>query len=317
MEEIDVAVFAFDSAQRLALINRAGERLLAQPANRLANISAAELGLADCLAGPEGRALDLSFPGGAGRWAIRRGRFREHGRPQTLLVLSDLTRELREEELKAWQRLVRVLGHELNNSLAPIKSLAASMASLVNRAANDSTGEDWLDDLSQGLAVIGSRAESLSRFMSDYARLAKMPDPKPSPVRVTDWAQRAASLETRLKVEIHPGPDVTILGDSDQLEQLLINLLKNAVDAAQETNGGVRLGWKTEANRLELWVEDDGPGISSDANLFVPFFTTKPGGTGIGLVLCRKIAENHHGTVTLENRPETEGCLARLRLPIS
>jgi signal transduction histidine kinase len=219
---------------------------------------------------------------------------------------------LREEELKAWQRLVRVIGHELNNSLAPIKSIAASLGSLLNRPKTD----DWQEDMQQGLSVIGSRAESLSRFMSAYARLAKLPEPTLAPVSVSDWVQRAAGLETRLPVAVAAGPELTVQADGDQLDQLLINLIRNAADAADETGGGVRVGWSKNRRYLEVWVEDDGPGLSSEANLFVPFFTTKPGGSGIGLVLCRKITEAHGGSLTLENRQGPPGCVAKLRLPL-
>ena len=313
MKEIDVAVFAFDQANRLKLVNRAGERLLGAPSERLIDRNAAELGLARCLETGSGRAVQIEFPGVSGRWGIRVSSFREHGEPHQLLVLSDLTRELREEELKAWQRLVRVIGHELNNSLAPIKSIAGSLTDMLRR---DDRPGDFEDDLDQGLGVIGSRAEALSRFMSDYARLAKLPDPKRRSVTVTEWVGRVVELETRLPVVIEPGPDVTINADGDQLEQLLINLVRNGVEASSETDGGVRVGWTVNGHSIEVSVEDDGPGLSSDANLFVPFFTTKPRGSGVGLALCQKIAENHGGQISLRNRDLGQGCVARLTLPV-
>jgi nitrogen fixation/metabolism regulation signal transduction histidine kinase len=312
MEEIDVAVFALDQQDRLKLVNRAGSRLLGRPTERLLGASASEVGLAECLALGRSRTVEMTFPGGTGRWGVRRSSFREHGVRHVLLVVSDLTRELREEELKAWQRLVRVIGHELNNSLAPIKSLSASLSDLISRADDTESRED----MKEGLAVIGARAESLSRFMSAYARLAKLPEPSPGPVDVGSWVRRVSGLERRVPVEVQPGPDITIEADGDQLEQLLINLIRNAADAAQETAGGVRAGWRTNGRQIEIWVDDDGPGIPNAGNLFVPFFTTKPGGSGIGLVLCRKIAENHNGSLTLQNRSEARGCSARLRLPL-
>lgn len=313
MEEIDVAVFAFDAERKLKLVNRAGEELLAQPAERILHAEAAGLGLADCLEGEESQTLQRTFPGGMGRWGISRSTFREGGLPHTLLVVSDLTRALREEELQAWQRIVRVLGHELNNSLAPIKSIAGSLESLVTR---EPPPEDWKEDTRRGLAVIASRAEGLSRFMSAYARLAKLPRPQLAPMNVPAWVRQAAGLETRLIPEIKPGPEVTIQGDRDQLEQVLINLLRNAVDAALEAGGSVTVGWARNGAQLEVSVRDTGPGLSNTANLFVPFFTTKPGGSGIGLVLSRQIAEAHGGSLQLRNREDTRGCEARLVLPI-
>jgi signal transduction histidine kinase len=312
MAEIEVAVFAFDEDGELRLTNRAGERLLGQPEPRLLGRGAAELGLAAFLEPQAPQILEATFPGGAGRWEIRQSAFRLGGAPHRLLVLADVSRPLREEERQAWQRLIRVLGHELNNSLAPIQSIAGSLQTLAGAAAPP---EDWRSDLRQGLAVIASRAEALSRFTTAYTRLAKLPPPRKAPVAIEPLTRRVAGLETRLAVGRIPGPAVTVSADGDQLEQLLINVVRNAVDAALETGGGVALGWKRAGGSVEIWVADDGPGLPNTSNLFVPFFTTKPGGSGIGLVLCRQIAEAHSGTFVLENRRGHRGCVARLRLP--
>ena len=264
--------------------------------------------------GPGPRLLDASFPGGTGRWEVRTGEFRQGGLPHTLLVLTDLSRTLREEERQAWQRLVRVLGHEINNSLAPMKSIAASLQALLGR---DPRPDDLDEDLRTGLNVIATRTDSLSRFMTAYARLARLPPPRPGPVEVGPLVRRVASLETRMPVEVTGGPDLTVSADGDQLEQLLINLIKNAVEASQETGGGVRVGWtRAAAGQLEVHIDDEGPGPPESGNLFVPFFTTKPQGSGIGLVLCRQIAEAHGGSLELVNREEGPGCRAVLRLPI-
>jgi nitrogen fixation/metabolism regulation signal transduction histidine kinase len=313
MEEIDVAVFAFDSEHRLRLVNRAGERLLNEPAERILGAEAAALDLAKYLEGEEQRTVQRTFPGGTARWGISRSLFREGGLPHQLLVVTDLTRPLREEELKAWQRLVRVLGHELNNSLAPIKSIAGSLESLLIR---DPRPPDWEEDARRGLAVIASRSEALSRFMSSYARLAKLPQPTLAPVGVGDLVRRVAGLETRLAPVLLPGPEVTIQADADQLEQLLINVIRNAADASLETGGGVRVGWSLDNSHLVVSVRDDGPGLPNTANLFVPFFTTKRTGSGIGLVLSRQIAEAHGGTLTLQNSTDGPGCEALLTLPL-
>jgi two-component system, NtrC family, nitrogen regulation sensor histidine kinase NtrY len=316
MAEIDVAVFTFDETRDLKFVNRAGARLLAQPAERLLGRSAAEIGLADSLGGPAPRVIATAFPGSVGRWEIRRSQFRQGGRPHELLVLSDLSQPLREEERQAWQRLIRVIGHEMNNSLAPIKSIAGSLGTIVER---EPLPADWRDDVQRGLAVIGARSESLSRFMSAYARLAKLPPPRLAPLDLAALVDRVVRLEHARHIQVAGGPRVAIQGDADQLEQLLINLLRNALDAARETGGGVTIGWQRlpHANpaSLELWVEDEGPGLSNTGNLFVPFFTTKPGGTGIGLVLSRQIAEAHGGGLTLANREDRPGCRASLRLP--
>ncbi|HSB14924.1 MAG TPA: ATP-binding protein [Bryobacteraceae bacterium] len=313
MVEIDVAVFTFDGEQKLRLVNRAGERLLGRPADRLLGRTAEELALAGCLDGEPVRAIELALPGASGRWGVRVSTFREKGLPHRLLVLADLTRTLREEELQAWKRLVRVLGHELNNSLTPIKSIAGSLRTLLEQ---DQRPPDWKEDTQRGLDVIAARAEALSRFMEAYARLAKLPPPKLGSVDVEAWVRRVAGLETRLPVTVEEGPAILIRGDGDQLDQLLINLIRNAADASLETHGGVRTGWRRIGGHLEIWVQDDGPGISNTSNLFVPFFTTKASGSGIGLVLSRQIAEAHGGVLALENRSPGPGCEARLRLPM-
>jgi signal transduction histidine kinase len=231
-----------------------------------------------------------------------------------------VSRPLRDEERQAWQRLIRVIGHEINNSLAPIKSIAGSLESMLARASGSDGGfasdPETLDDMKRGLAVIAARSDSLSRFTTAYARLAKLPAPRLDAVNVTALVKRIASVETKLPIQIANSPDLTIRADPDQLEQLLINLVHNASDAALQTGGGVTVAWRREGRSFELWIEDEGSGLTNASNLFVPFFTTKPGGSGIGLVLSRQIAEAHGGTLTLENRTDRRGCRAFLRLPL-
>ena len=314
IEEVDVAVLAFDDTGALRLVNAGGERILGQPAERLLGRRAEELGLAECLTGDVPRVIDLALGGQSGRWEVRRGDFRQDGRPHQFVMLADVSRALREEERLAWQRIIRVLGHEINNSITPINSLADRLQRLMGRQAGDDRA--LRDDLLKGLAVISARSQGLTRFLESYTRLAKLPSPKFGPVNVGNWVQRVARLETRIPVQIEPGPPVTLHADGDQLDQVLINLVTNAVDAALTTGGGVRVVWTRSDGRLSLSVIDDGPGVPKSANLFVPFFTTKPGGTGIGLVLSRQIAEAHGGTLTLANRADLRGCEARLTLPV-
>jgi len=313
MAEIEVAVFAFDGDRRLRLVNRAGEKLLARPADRLIDRTAEQLGLEETLTGVTPRTLDSRYPGGTGRWELRRTTFRQEGLQHDLVVLADLSRALREEERQAWKRLVRVLGHEINNSLAPIMSLSESLQTILER---DPPPADADEDVRQGLGVIAGRAKALSRFMSSYAHLARLPAPKHEPMEVRPWIERVAELETRLPVTIAGGPEMVIAADSDQLDQLLINLVTNAVDAALETAGGVEIQWRRTPEAVEVLVRDGGPGIGDSTNLFVPFFTTKPGGSGIGLALSRQIAEAHGGELSLHDRRDGPGTVARLTIPI-
>ncbi|HZM62368.1 MAG TPA: ATP-binding protein [Vicinamibacterales bacterium] len=313
MAEIDVAIFAFDSEKRLVLVNRYGERLLGRDAADLIGRPADDLGLQGAIITDSSAIQDLSFPGGAGRWEIRRTKFWQGGSPHELFALSDLSQPLREQERLAWRRLIRVIGHELNNSLAPIKSIAGSLESLFLR---DPPPDDWRDDMQRGLAVIASRADALSRFTTAYARLARLPAPTKRLFDFGALVRRVVTLESRLTVAITSAPELAISADPDQIEQLLINLVRNAVDAAIETGGGVQIGWSSLYHTLEVRIEDEGPGLQNTGNLFVPFFTTKAGGSGIGLVLSRQIAEGHGGSLMLENRPDGRGTRASLRLPL-
>ncbi len=313
MGTIDVAIFAFDDGGALRLVNRAGERLLDQPRERLLGKPAAAVGLGDLVAADTGRVHDRACPGRGGRWEVRRTTFRQDGRAHTLLVIADVSRTLREEELQAWQRLVRVLSHEINNSLAPIKSLADSLRKTVDRVHADRTAAD---DLRKGLGIIVGRSDALSRFMASYVKLARLPAPRRAALDLGLLVLRVAALEVRLTVAVTPGPDVVLAGDADQLEQLLINLIRNAADAALETGGRAEVTWRVAHGAVIVDVLDEGPGLTTTANLFVPFFTTKADGSGIGLVLSRQIAEAHGGVLTLENRGDARGCVARLVIPV-
>src|SRR4029077_18248509 len=243
---------------------------------------------------------------------MRRATFYRDGRPHHLVVLDDLSQALREQEQAAWQRIVRVLSHEINNSLTPIKSIAHSLRRIVDRA----TGFQRSEEVQQGLSLIEERSGALGRFLRAYAQLARLPKPRPRQLLVPEMVNRIVELEKRLPVSVQPSPDVRLVVDSDQLEQLLINVVRNAVDASLETGGPGTLGWRTKNNWFELIVEDEGKGLSDTSNLFVPFFTTKPNGSGIGLALSRQIAEAHGGTMALENRGGVHRCRAAVRLPL-
>jgi len=312
MEEIAVAVFAFDPTGQLLLVNRAGERLLAKSREDLVGLPASALGFDEYLSGESRRLISRTFVGRRGRYEVRRAVFYRDGRPHQLVVMADLSQALREEEQAAWQRIVRVLSHEINNSLTPIKSIAHSLKRIVDRAPEFGRH----DEVQQGLSLIEDRSGALSRFLRAYAQLARLPKPRPRPWRVAELVNRIVELEKRLPVSVEASPDVVLTADSDQIEQLLINLVRNAVDAALETGGSVTMAWKQSGDWLELNVEDEGSGLADTSNLFVPFFTTKPSGSGIGLALSRQIAEAHGGTIALENRTSASGCRATLRLPL-
>jgi PAS domain S-box-containing protein len=313
MHAIDVAVFAFDMSEQLVLVNPAGERLLGKPSLQVLTRPATELGVADYLSGPTPRLIERTVGAQRGRFELRRSTFRRDGRPHHLLVLADVSRALREEEQLAWQRIVRVLSHEINNSLTPIKSIAHSLKRIVTRAESLPRQQDVLD----GLNLIETRSGALGRFLRAYAQLAKLPKPQPREFGLLPLVRRVAELEAdRMAVIVRAEDNTIINADPDQLEQLLINIIRNAVDAAHESGGRVWIDWGREDGLLRLTVDDEGPGLPDSANLFVPFFTTKPTGSGIGLVLCRQIAEAHGGTLTLERRDPERGARAVLKLPV-
>lgn len=329
VEEVDIPLFAFDPGEALRLVNSAGERLLQQASPRLLGRTAAELGLKACLSAENASIVPLHFNSDA-RWFVRRSSFRQRGVPHTLVVLSDVSRALREEERRAWQSLIRVMGHELNNSLAPIKSIAGSLHA---RLSGTALPAEDRDDFERGLGIIEARAASLNRFLQAYRQLAQMPPPVLKKSTLSPLVTRVAGLETRIEVKVIPGPEVTVMADPDQLEQMLINLVRNAAEAVLEgspfpkdpneadstpTNGfrpSVIISWKLLDKNVDLTIDDNGPGLLNPSNVFVPFYTTKPSGSGIGLVLSRQIAEAHGGSLELTNRPDERGCRVRVILP--
>lgn len=318
MEEIAVAVFAFDPAEKVLLVNKAGEDLLGKTEEEMIGSSAEDFGFGEYLTGEPRRLVERTIGGRRGRFEIRRASFYRDGRPHHLIVMADLSQALREEEQAAWQRIVRVLSHEINNSLTPIKSIAHSLKRIIERATGGTETPQKFerqDEVMQGLSLIEERSGALGRFLRAYAQLARLPKPQPKPIPVAPLIGRIVELENRLAVRSTGGPNLTVVADGDQLEQLLINIIRNAVDASLETKGGVTVGWRNANDWLEVTIDDEGKGLPDTSNLFVPFFTTKPNGSGIGLALSRQIAEAHGGTISLENRVGAPGCRATLRIP--
>ncbi len=314
IQEIDAAVMTFDPDRRLTLANSYALKVLHLEKIDIRNHFAAELNLDGALESPSNATIPHPNPERVGRFTVRKGTYRVGGEPHELLILIDVSRNLREEELLAWKRLIRVIGHELNNSMAPIRSLAESLQKI---AADPDPDPLDREDLVGGLEIIRQRADSLSRFVKEYARLAKLPPPDLKSFELKPVIRRIASLYDNPKVDIgDQSPELTIKADPDQLEQALLNLVKNAVEAAQTTDGTVKVCWRQQDDFLELHIEDTGPGIANLDNLFIPFFSTKQDGSGIGLTLSRQIIEGHNGTLELINRSDTTGCCASVILPV-
>ena len=308
LASLELGVLVVDEHDRLVELNPAAEALLGETAASLVGRPAGQLGLAEWLHSPVPLIERRDFPAGEGPWEVRRVMFRRRGRPHRLLVLTDVSRALREEERHAWRRLIRVLGHEINNSLGSIQTTASLLRERTSHP--DPT-------LDEGLELIERRSRSLGGFIRRYADLARLPPPTPDRVELDGLIRHIAALEERVAVTVDSNASADVLLDRSQFEQALINLVRNAADAALETGGGVRIRWRADGGALRIEVEDDGPGIAHTENLFVPFFTTKPGGSGIGLLLARQIIEAHGGSLRVLNRQGTSGAVAVVRLPAS
>jgi nitrogen fixation/metabolism regulation signal transduction histidine kinase len=320
MRSMQSPVLAFDPDGRLRLLNAAGEKAFELRNQTALGHPAEELKLEELLRVADDDVISLGRGPQSVRWVVKRTNFRMDGVPHTLFVLSDVSAALREEERIAWERLIRVLGHEINNSLTPIKSIAGSLR---GRLATLGVVPSERVDFERGLEVIENRSESLNRFLQAYRQLMGLPSPKLSAVPLAVLVERVAQLERRVTVTVTPAADVVLQVDRDHIEQALINLVRNAADAALSPDaigGGapcVEISWQIAGAEVIIVVLDNGPGLTNAANLFVPFYTTKPGGTGIGLVLAQQIAQAHRGSVQLTNRTDGyTGCKADLRLPL-
>jgi nitrogen fixation/metabolism regulation signal transduction histidine kinase len=266
------------------------------------------VGIGDWLDASLPTRFETALPGGPGPWEVRRVRFRRGGRPHDLILATDISVVLREEERRVWRGLIRVLSHETGNSLGPIQATAQSLAAQLDRAE--------IGDLRAGLTLIERRARSLAGFIRRYAELARLPPPQPELLELTHLLRRVAALETGMDVALQLGAPVEIMLDATQIEQAVINLLRNAADAARETGGRVSLALTVRDGQVEITIEDEGAGLPRTENLFVPGFTTKAGGSGIGLVLAREIIEAHGGKLQLANRDKSRGATAKICLPI-
>lgn len=312
LESIDIAVLAFDNDGRLTQVNQAANRLFDSDSLLQKGHTSYSLDLAGFIETPQSNIIERQFPGQTGYWQIQLNRFRQDGQPRDLLLISNVSKAFKAQERHSWQQLLRVLGHELNNSLTPIHSMSDSLLTLLS---SDNRPPDWQQDIERGITVINKRTQAIAKFMQDFSKLAKLPEPS---TRLTDFKTiliRCCQLLGPEHFDIKTDQPIEIVIDPDQIEQLLINLLKNAIEASDNANK-IEVNWFIENEFLQCEIIDSGSGIANFDNLFVPFFSTKQSGSGIGLVLSRQIAEAHEGALDLHNRAQTKGCVARLMLPL-
>jgi two-component system, NtrC family, nitrogen regulation sensor histidine kinase NtrY len=318
MTEAGAVILAFSPDGKVHLMNKAASELLAQDEEHILHRTAADLGIEDLLDGPTSETISRTFGSIEKRWLVRRTWFRQHGVQHRLVVLSEASEALRAEERSAWQRLVRVLSHEINNSLAPIKSISWSLSRMPEFSVLSPAAQQ---EIRYGLEIVGSRADSLNRFLQSYTQLARLPRPSKQIFELAPLIFQVCSLEPRLAVRVQAGSAVRVKMDRSQLEQALINLIRNAVEAvltlppAPPFDDSVIVSWQSDGADLEVLIEDRGVGLQATENLFVPFYTTKQTGTGIGLILSRQIVENHGGYLTIQNRNDVHGCKVILKIP--
>jgi PAS domain S-box-containing protein len=310
--QIEVAVLTFDEKGQLRTINPCGTRLLGKPAADLIGRTALDLGLDQALQAEADKVIRLDLEHQAERLAVRRGVYREEGRQHQLLILTDVSEPLKQEEMQAWKRLIRVIGHEVHNSMTPIKVMVDGLDMLLRRSPPP---EDWQATSAERLGLVSERIDRLSGFIEMYSSLAKVPKPRLVRLDVGTLVRDVAALEDRVSVRVEAGPDSTIQGDRSQLEQVLINLVRNSAEAVEETGGSVWMQWRRNEGKVTIEVVDEGVGIADPVHLFVPSFSTKPQGNGIGLALSRQIVEGHKGTIELTNRLDGPGARASVRLP--
>lgn len=313
IEHIDVAIIALNQDNQIRFTNPAAENLLQLNNSVTSQELLPQLAFVQELTSGNHQVVELSLGYQQGRFNVYVEEFREAGQQHKLLFITDIRTLLRSEERKAWQDLVRVISHEINNSLSPIASISQTLKRLLERDNYTEVAEN----LREGLGIISERALSLSQFVDSYKQLAKLPEPQTQPLSIRPLVEKIITLFNHANIGIEADADFILQLDPVQFEQVLINLLKNAVEATALINPGsaITIRWTVVRQFFKLDIYDQGGGISNPDNLFVPFYSTKKQGSGIGLVLCRQIIEAHNGRLTLSNR-HSGGCCASVELPV-
>lgn len=314
IEHIDVAIIALTQNNQIRFSNPAADHLL-QLHNTSSNQQLLQqLAFVQELTSGCHQLVELSLGYQQGRFNVYIEEFRDAGKQHKLLFITDMRSLLRTEERKAWQDLIRVISHEINNSLSPIASISQTLKRLIER---DARGETLAEDLREGLHIISERAIGLSQFVESYKQLAKLPEPQIQPLAIRPLVEKIVALFHHTAIEIETETNFTLQLDPIQFEQVLINLIKNAVEATALTNPSsiIKIRWAVSHQFFKLDICDQGTGISNPNNLFVPFYSTKKQGSGIGLVLSRQIIEAHNGRLTLSNQ-DSGGCCASIELPV-
>ena len=328
--QIDVAIIALNSDDKITLMNPAAEKLFQCRFEQRQGAPIKVLGLQDVAQGSFRKVVEFELKHNKKKVYLHTDEYFDHGIKHQLIFITDIQHLLQEEERQAWQRLLRVLSHEINNSLAPIASISETLSNLVTKKiapsadnihqegdneSDSSNDENLNENLIMGLGVIKECSHSLNAFIQQYQELYKLPKPNKSLFSLTKLLNNCAGLFTENSIEC-PSKDLTIYADQTQLQQVLVNLLKNAIDAQQDcSHNTIIIKWQVNESQLAIEIIDNGTGINNMDNIFVPFYTTKKHGSGIGLVLSRQIITNHNGELSLKNRLDSQGVIAKILLP--
>ena len=308
-QHIAVGILALDSQRRIILMNPAAEQLFQTSFDKWRGWPVEQLGVPDGLIGASPKLVKLQIGQQQKQVYLVQEQYLDQGKPHELLFMTDVQQLLYDEERQAWQKLLRVLSHEVNNSLTPICAISQSLHKQLQLQ------ESAPELLSEGLQVINERAQGLNQFMKSYQQLNHLPAPDKKLIEVEQIVAGVCGL-FRCALQVQ-GPALQLFADPAQLQQVLVNLIKNAQEASQQPEAAVVIvKWQPQGNMLLLTVTDEGMGIQNPDNLFVPFYSTKPAGTGIGLVLSRQIARNHGGDLQLVSLAPAAGAQSRLLLPL-
>lgn len=308
MAQLDTPIVVFNDSLQLSHANDAFSAWCQQPWQSLRHYSSQRLGLGLNEQQQWQILSKNNHQQGEGNWQLRQSHFIKDNHKYHLLVLTDIGQEIRKTQQESWLQIIRVLSHEIHNSLTPIKSLAQSMAEMPSTEPRSK----------EALAVIVRRSISLDEFVSRYATLYRNFNVKPCWINSSDFARHLSTLFDQQAIVIENNISA-IPADQALLEQVMINLVKNAIEAhnmgSAPKNTEITVSFNLQQDKTHIEIIDQGHGISNLENLFVPFYTTKENGNGIGLALCRNIIEQHGGSLTLVNNANGIGAKAEIILP--
>lgn len=313
INHIDVAIIALNDENKLIFFNPAAQKLLqienTQTGENELNLQLEQLSL---IKSGENKVLPLQFSEQYGKFNIHMETFREKGEQQKLFFITNVSDILRSEERNAWQSLVRVLSHEINNSLSPINSISLTLKRFLDKNENI---QDHKDNLLEGLSIIAQRSNNLKEFVNSYKQISQLPAPKQKLTSINKLVEKVILLFHKNTIAVVSIQEIELFIDPVQIEQVLINLIKNAIEAS-DTIAEIIISGGIENAMFVLKIIDEGTGITNQDNIFVPFYTTKKQGSGIGLILCRQILEVHNGKLSLTNRKSKKGCKVSITLPL-